>query len=212
MRAARVPASSAKSITAFSFLKAENAIPVDSQATISGTAIQAFLPPGTDLTGLKAEFAASNKAMVTVGGRPQTSGVTANDFTAGATYQVMAEDGSTQNYTVSVVTDIAAFDAVVQAFMTAYAVPAVSIAATYGERLVYLKAYGLQDKEASQTGHHREPVPPGERFQADYRGGNHQARRAGQTTPLRPRFRRRRPVWGPPTGHSRTAPPSPTSP
>ncbi len=144
-------ASSAKSITAFSFLRAENAIPVDSQATISGTAIQAFLPPGTDLTGLKAEFAASAKAMVTVGGRPQTSGATANDFTAGATYQVMAEDGSTQNYTVSVVTDIAAFDAVVQAFMTAYAVPAVSIAATYGERLVYLKAYGLQDKEASQT-------------------------------------------------------------
>jgi hypothetical protein len=38
-------ASSAKAITAFSFLTAENAIPVDSQATISGTAIQAFLPP-----------------------------------------------------------------------------------------------------------------------------------------------------------------------
>jgi CubicO group peptidase (beta-lactamase class C family) len=143
-------ASSAKAITAFSFIKAENAIPVDSQATISGTAIQAFLPPGSDLTALKAEFAASDKAVVSVGGRTQTSGVTANDFTAGATYQVMAEDGSTQNYTVSIVTEIAAFDEVVQAFMTAYAVPAVTIAATYGERLVYLKAYGLQDKEASQ--------------------------------------------------------------
>jgi D-alanyl-D-alanine carboxypeptidase len=143
-------ASSAKAITAFSFLKAENGIPVDSQATISGTAIQAFLPPGSDLTGLKAEFVASDKTVVTVGGRTQTSGATANDFTAGATYQVRAEDGSTQNYTVSVVTDIAAFDDVVQAFMTAYAVPAVAVAATYGERLVYLKAYGLQDQEAFQ--------------------------------------------------------------
>src|SRR5205085_1666560 len=71
---------SGKSIAALSFLKANNAIPVDSTATITGSSAVAFLPPGSDATSLKATFTASDKATVTVGGRPQTSGSTANDF------------------------------------------------------------------------------------------------------------------------------------
>ena len=51
-------------------------------------------------------------------------------------------------YTVTLVTDLAAFDDTVNAFMTKYAVPGVSIAVTHDDKLVYLKSYGQSDKEA----------------------------------------------------------------
>jgi len=142
--------SSAKSITSFSFLKANNAIPVDSNATISGLAIHAFLPPGTDVTALKATFIASDKATVTVGGAAQASGQTANSFSGALSYIVTAEDGTSLTYSVQVVTDIGAFDDAVQTFMTTYGVPGASIAVTHGEKLIYLKSYGQADEQASQ--------------------------------------------------------------
>lgn len=46
--------------------------------------------------------------------------------------------------------DVVAIDSQVNVFMTAYSVPALSIAITRGEKLVYLKAYGMADKEKSQ--------------------------------------------------------------
>lgn len=46
--------------------------------------------------------------------------------------------------------DIKAVDSQVNVFMTTYNVPALSIAITKGEKLVYVKAYGLADKEKSQ--------------------------------------------------------------
>lgn len=143
--------SSAKSLLTFALLKASNPIPVDSQGTIGGTAVEVFLPPGTPVTVLKPTFTASDKATVAISGMVQSSGESAVDFTSPVSYVVTAEDGTSQAYTVTVVTDIAAFDDVVKAFMATYAVPAASIAATYGERLVYLKAYGQADEEAGQA-------------------------------------------------------------
>jgi CubicO group peptidase (beta-lactamase class C family) len=143
--------SSAKNITAFSFLKADNAIPVDSTATIVGASIQAFLPPGTDRTALKASFSASPGATVEVGAAAQTTQATANDFTQPVSYRVTAEDGSVANYIVTLITDLAAFDDTVNAFMTKYAVPAVSIAVTHDDKLIYLKSYGQVDREAGQA-------------------------------------------------------------
>jgi D-alanyl-D-alanine carboxypeptidase len=140
--------STGKAITAFAFRKTDNATPVDSHATITATAIKAFLPPGTPVTALKPEFTVSAGATVSVDGLAQTSGVTANDFTSPIAYVVTAEDGTSQTFTVSVVTDIAVFDDAVKAFMSKHAVPGVSIAATHNERLVYVKAYGKQDLEA----------------------------------------------------------------
>ncbi|SEM57287.1 CubicO group peptidase, beta-lactamase class C family [Chitinophaga rupis] len=46
--------------------------------------------------------------------------------------------------------DITAVDSQVNVFMNAYNVPALSIAITKGEKLVYVKAYGMADKEKSQ--------------------------------------------------------------
>jgi hypothetical protein len=140
--------SSAKSVTAFSFLRADNAIPVDSTATIDGTAIQAFLPPGTDRTALKAAFGVSAGATLAIGAAAQTTQATPNDFTQPVSYVVTAEDGSVANYTVTLVTDLAAFDDTVNAFMSKYTVPAVSIAVTHDDKLIYLKSYGQPDREA----------------------------------------------------------------
>jgi len=143
--------SSAKALLSFSFLKANNAIPVDSMASISGASVQAFLPPGTDLTALKSSFTVSDKAAASVGGRTQTSGTSADDYSTPVSFTVTAEDGSTQAYTVTVTTDIAAFDDAVSAFMTKYGVPGASIAVTHGEKLVYLKTYGKQDETQPVT-------------------------------------------------------------
>lgn len=94
--------SSSKDITAFSFTKAANpSLPNDVTATITGTAITATVPFGTDLTALKATFTTTG-ASVKVGTTTQVSGTTANDFTNDVTYVVTAADNSTKSYTVTV--------------------------------------------------------------------------------------------------------------
>ncbi len=96
------PLSTAKEITAFSFPAAVNpGLGADITGTISGTTITATVPFGTNLTALKASFTTTGVSVV-VSGAEQTSGMTVNDFTNALTYTVTAEDGSTQNYLVTV--------------------------------------------------------------------------------------------------------------
>ena len=95
------PKSSDKQLTAFSF---EGLNPVV-KATISGFNINATVPYGTDVTKLIASFTASAKATVSVKQTPQTSGVSTNDFTNAVTYVITAEDGTSQNYVVTVTID-----------------------------------------------------------------------------------------------------------
>ena len=143
--------SSAKDISAFSFLKASNSIPVDAIATISDTAISVFLPPGTSGTALKATFTSSDKDTVYVNGIAQNSGTSVNDFSKAVTYNVKAQDGSRKNYSVTLTTDIASIDTAVSSFMKLYNVPSLSLAITKDENLVYVKAYGQADIEANQS-------------------------------------------------------------
>jgi sulfatase modifying factor 1 len=92
--------SSAKEITSFSFLAANNtALSSDVAGTISGTDITLDVPIGTDVTALVAAFVTTGVS-VTVGGTLQTSGSTANIFIQSIVYTVTAEDGSSQDYTV----------------------------------------------------------------------------------------------------------------
>jgi CubicO group peptidase (beta-lactamase class C family) len=135
--------SSAKDISAFSFLKAANSIPVDATASISGTSISIFLPPGTNTHALKANFSVAANASVTVAGIAQTSGSTAVNFSNPVTYVVTAADGSKQSYTVTLTTDIASIDQTIASFMSTYNVPGLSLAITKNENLVYAKAYGV---------------------------------------------------------------------
>ena len=98
-----VASNTAKAITAFSFPavsfedgpKLSNAF----GTTISGNSITVKLPYNS--TSMVAAFATSG-ASVTVGGVTQESGVTSNDFANPVTYTVTAADGSTQDYTVTV--------------------------------------------------------------------------------------------------------------
>lgn len=142
------PPSTAKDLTAFSILKANNAVPVDAAATITGTSVTIFLPPGTARTALKPSFTVSAAATVTVNNTAQTSGTTATDFSNPVVYTVKAQDGSTKNYTVTLITDLAGMDQAVTAFMSKYAIPGLSLAITQNENLVYVKAYGKSDVEA----------------------------------------------------------------
>jgi len=97
-----VAASSAKDLTAFSFLDATNAaLTADVTATINGMAIAATVPAGTDVAALVATFTTTG-ASVRVGATTQVSGATANDFTSPVMYVVTAADGTTRTYTATV--------------------------------------------------------------------------------------------------------------
>ncbi len=87
--------SDAKEMTAFIFTS-----PV-AAGVITGTDIAVTVPFDTDVTDLVAAFTITG-ADVTVGSTEQIAGTTANDFTSPVIYTVMAADGSTQDYTVTV--------------------------------------------------------------------------------------------------------------
>jgi hypothetical protein len=82
-----------KAITGFSFTLGSTVYP----GTITGTDIAVSLPYGTDRTNLIPDITVSGKAAVS-----PLSGA-ARDFTSPVTYTVTAEDGTTAEYTVTVV-------------------------------------------------------------------------------------------------------------
>ncbi|HEX4418105.1 MAG TPA: hypothetical protein VH165_09425 [Kofleriaceae bacterium] len=92
--------SSSKTITAYSFQSANNPGLGNVDATITGTDIAATVPFGTPLTALIATFSTTGTS-VKVGGTTQVSGMTPNNFTAPVTYTVTAQDGTTQDYLVT---------------------------------------------------------------------------------------------------------------
>jgi hypothetical protein len=101
-----VATNTAKDITSFQFLSAGNqALAVNVTATISGTAITAIVPFGTDITNLIATFSTTGDS-VAVSGIVQVSGTTANDFTSAVDYTVTASDNSTKTYTVTVINSL----------------------------------------------------------------------------------------------------------
>jgi hypothetical protein len=85
--------SSKKDITAF--------VINGSNGTIIGTDIQVKLPFGIDPSSLVASFTTTGNT-VSVLGVTQANGVTANNFISPVAYTVIAEDGSTKNYTITV--------------------------------------------------------------------------------------------------------------
>jgi D-alanyl-D-alanine carboxypeptidase len=143
--------SSSATITGFSFLQSANSIPVNSSASINGSDILIFLPPGTNTNALVANFNTSDSAIVRVNGSAQQSGVTPNDFSSPLSYSVTSQNGITRNYTVTLVTGINAIDQNVSAFMAKYNIPGLSIAITLNEKLVYVNAYGKSDVEGNQN-------------------------------------------------------------
>ena len=99
-----------KDITAFSFTAAANSGKLidDVAGTINGATITVTLPPLTNVTALAATFTTTG-ATVKVGSTTQISGTTQNNFTNPVTYRVTAADGSTKDYTVTVLLETEAF-------------------------------------------------------------------------------------------------------
>jgi len=93
-----VAPSSAKAMTAFSFAGFTGATGIINEPAKT---IAVNLPNGTNVTALVAAFTTTG-AGVTIGSAVQTSGTTANNFTAPVAYIVTAADGSTATYTVTV--------------------------------------------------------------------------------------------------------------
>jgi D-alanyl-D-alanine carboxypeptidase len=142
-------------ITGFSFQQSANAIPVSSNASITGNNIVIFLPPATNTNALVARYTLSDSAIVRVNGNIQVNGVTPNDFSSPVTYTVSTAGGVLQSYTVTLITGITAIDQNVAAFMAQYNIPALSIAITLNEKLVYAQAYGksgIGDNQNASTG------------------------------------------------------------
>ena len=145
--------SSEKSLLTFSFLKANNPISSDVTGVINDNQVTLTVPLGTDLTKLKPSFTSSPNSVVSIKGIVVVSGSTSNNFSNLVTYEVTAADGTKQDYAISVVTAtaaISAIDNVVNNFMSTYKVPALTIAITKDDRLVYTKAYGMADVENAQ--------------------------------------------------------------
>lgn len=109
-----------KDITSFAFLGLDPPV----QATISGTTITATVPSTTDLTKLVANFTSSPYSVVKINGIIQTSGVNVNDFTTPVTYTVVAQDGTSKNYTVRVVKSSVSVNIPQKEFLKVYPNPA----------------------------------------------------------------------------------------
>jgi len=89
-------------LTGFAFTSAHNpGLTTDVTGELSGDQVTVIVPEGTDPSSLVADFTFLGES-VTVGGVPQESGVTAQDFTSPVVYRVTAEDGSFSDYTVRV--------------------------------------------------------------------------------------------------------------
>lgn len=93
---------SKKEITTFSFTTEKNAaLSTEVLGTIDGTNITATVPYGSTINALVATFDTTG-SIVNVDENVQTSGTTVNDFTKILNYTVIAEDTSTQEYSVTV--------------------------------------------------------------------------------------------------------------
>ncbi|HYC84603.1 MAG TPA: hypothetical protein VEB86_05240 [Chryseosolibacter sp.] len=86
------------SFTAFNIATSDSVL-IDTTART----IDVYMPYGTDVTALKPTFTASPFTTVTVGGAEQTSGTSVVNFTNPVTYRITADNGTTRDYTVTVI-------------------------------------------------------------------------------------------------------------
>ena len=139
--------SSEKQIITFRFPRNINAINVNSDGDISNNSIRLFLPPNTDLTTLIPQFSVSSGASAFLDDQEITSGVTTIDFSSSVTIRVVAEDGTSINYTINITTSFPGLDASIDDLISRFNVPGVQLAIIKDEQLVYRKSFGFADEE-----------------------------------------------------------------
>lgn len=93
-----------KELLTFGFVKADNpGINNGVTGNIDGQNITITVPVSSNVTALKAYFSSSSKSSVKVGSVIQESNKTINNFSNPVIYSIIAEDGSSTNYTVTVI-------------------------------------------------------------------------------------------------------------
>ncbi|UCG28606.1 MAG: immunoglobulin domain-containing protein, partial [Bacteroidales bacterium] len=93
------PLSSENDILSFTLAEQTSSANIDN---VNHT-VTIFVPLSTDLTSLVATFTLSSGAAATVNSTGQVSGTTSNDFSGPVTYTVTAEDGTNQDWVVTVI-------------------------------------------------------------------------------------------------------------
>ena len=84
--------------------------PAQGLGVIGANDVVIHVPFGTNVTSLPFNFTVAGGNSMVVGSTPQVSGVTLNNFTTPVTYTVIAPDGTSKRYTVTVIIDAAAID------------------------------------------------------------------------------------------------------
>jgi hypothetical protein len=104
--------SSENDILTFSFLASDNSsanLLIDVNGNIHGVGKTVYMevPYDVDVTNLIANYTLSTNATASISATPQTSGLTANDFTNSVVYSITAEDASIQDWTIVVTIEAA---------------------------------------------------------------------------------------------------------
>jgi len=142
------PKSDLNELVSFSFTRSDNpSLTQDCYPYRSGTLVYMSVPQGANLTSLKAQFAASPKATVKIGGALQESGVSLIDYTNTLDLVVTSESGRVKTYKLLVQEGRSSIDNMVYAFMTKYAIPGISFAITKDEQIVYKSGAGFAIQE-----------------------------------------------------------------
>lgn len=140
--------SSAKELMLFRFNQDINEILVNGEGVIDNRKVSIFLPPGTRKNALIPTFTISDKAKAYFNNLEVKTNFSTLDFSSGnLNLKIVAEDESSQEYELTLITDFPEIDNKILAWMTEMNVPGVQVAITKNEKLVYLKSYGLADKE-----------------------------------------------------------------
>lgn len=133
----------------FALDESRNNIPVTSEGSIDGNMVEVFLPPGTDISALVADFTLSENAKAFIEDTEVVSGKSVIDFREVVELTVISESGLSRVYKVGIKQDYESVDEEAEYIMNKYNIPGLQLAVTYKERLVYLKSYGIADKETN---------------------------------------------------------------
>ncbi|GAB3517106.1 serine hydrolase [Emticicia fontis] len=138
--------SSEKQLTSFYInFKTFSEAPTITKAKIAGNNFTIFMPPHINSKRVKVLFTNSLKASVSLNNKPIASGDSL-DLSAPITLTVIAEDKSTQNYTITPKSISQEIDNQINAFMKKYNVTGLTFAITNKEKLAYAKGYGIANK------------------------------------------------------------------
>lgn len=137
-------------ILTFNFSSAYNNISVNTSGNIGDNSVIIFLPVNTDLSSLIPNFTISENASSFVKNQEITSGVTSLDFSNDLTFEIIAEDGTTKNYNIEVITNFTGLDNSISSLMSNYNIPGIQLAIIKDEKLVYRKSFGLADEDNSE--------------------------------------------------------------